>query len=577
MNKKYLYYGLGGAAVVGIVGVVLAFVLGSKVPKSARLLDENAMVVARIDAKQMIQKSGLADDGKAKAELEKLIKKYADDEAKFINDLIDDPGQTGIDFAEPMFVSASSGNDGSDVRFVGSVKSDKDLTKFLEDINEKSGSDDEIEEKDGYHCMLGFSSNYGYSAFVYNDDFFMLRECHKSDGDKMDAEDVIDDVKDYFEGKKDNELLDDKSFKEMCKRDGVAQLLIRGKGLAEVKQIEQGFDEAFPDRYKLEDLAYLFDAQVNNGEVVLTGEFLPGSDVWEEKFKETEDFVGDIEAEYADYISKENAMLIVNLKGEKIAEQLKKGGMKKQMGSNDWKMLSDIIKSIDGDVAFALNKIADNGIPSFNAYGHTVNNKLVSLLAEELEDASTFNEQGTNKYSFKIPNLDMELLFGYDKKSSYFVFGQDNLKAFGKANKAFSKDDIKGRGIYAFFNFSVLNKFDKLLDNSAGADAPLAKTAFKFLDKMFDYAEFYFENNKKFVLRLVSEDKDQTPIETLFANLGSFISDMQDAQQEAGRLRQKAYSDYYRSDSYDSYDSDSYSSYDADSVMEAPAAEAPVF
>lgn len=575
MNKKHLYFGIGGA-VLCLVGVLVAFLACNRVPKNARLLDENAIVVVKIDPKQMMKKSGLAGDSKAKDELQKLIKKYAKDEAKFINELIDDPGKTGFDFSDPMFFSFSGGDSEQDVRFVGSVKDDKDLTKFLEKLNEKSGGDVEIEESDGYHCLLDYSYEGGYSALVYNDDYFMYRGYRKwgsGKESKMDAEDIIDDVKDIFEGKNDNKLLDDDAFKKMCKRDGVAQLLVRGKGLADIKGLEKQLGEALPDGCELADISYLLDTEINDGEVVVTGEFLLGSDEWEKAFKESEEYFGEINAEYADYISKDKAMLVVNLNGEKIVDKVGDTDAKKEMGSRYWKIFSEIFETINGDIAFVLNDISDNSdIPTISAYAHTQNNKLISFIANALEeDGAPVESNGKNSYTVDLPK-NGTLLFGYDNKASYFVMGQNSPKAFGKVKKPFEKGDIKGRGIYAFFNFAVLSKLDKIIDETAEDEAPLIKVAFKYLDKLFDYAEFYFENNQKFVLRLVSENKDQTPIEVMIENLNKFITDIMDAEEEAYKIRQRyrdrVESDYY---SYEYTDSVSEYSYDAAEKVEEAA------
>ena len=554
MRISHYFFGLC------MLGIVALFSSCSGAPDSAKLLDEESFLVFRIDTRQFLEKSGFAEDGKAKSELKKLLKEMGGDETKFVTDLMDEPEKMGVNFADPIFIGFSGDRD-FEVRVVGSVADDNNMTEFFNDLAKKADLDGKVKEVDDYRCLL-FDS---HSVLVYNSSSFMLR-FFDSRMDDPDEKDQIKDAKKLFEGDGSNKLLEDNDFQEMCSRSGVAQMLFRGKGLAELRGSTE-LERELPDDLELKDIAYLMELSVDKREAVLTGEFLAGSDEWK---KNTEQFMavfGDIQAEYAEYISKENGALMVNINGEKLLDMLSDLGVKKEMGG-DWRMLRDLLGSINGDAAIGfdnLSALEKDGYPSISAYVSTSDNKLISLVHDLLADdiqysySTRLDVSGTDKYQLYDTDDDVQLLFGFDDGCSYFAFGGSEAKAFGKVKKAFEKSDIKGKGVYAFLNFSVFKTIKDVLDEYDYEE----KVVFDYLSKLFDYGEFYLEgDNGKFVLRVTNRDADKTPIEAMFENIYSFVVDMEEASRKSMKWADEDYATYY--DDEDDY------SWSADSVLEAP-------
>lgn len=544
MRTKIYIFGL---CMMGMLALLSSC---SKTPDSAKLLDEESFLVVRIDTRQLLEKSGLAEEGKAKSELKKFFKEGMGEDAKFITDLIDEPENIGIDFADPLFF-AMSGDRDLEVRLVGSVADAEKMTSFFKELVKKADLDNRVKEVDGYHCLI-FDEQ---SVLVYDRSNFMF--CFYDESlDNSDESDVVDDVKTLFEGRTDNELLTDADFNEMCSRGGVTQLLVRGKGVAEMRSSRE-LTKELPDGCELEDIAMMMELTVDKGEAVLTGEMLPGSDAWKEFFEKNTAIYGDIKAEFAQYLSKENGVVMANIDGGKLYDLLSDAGIMQQLGRDDRRAVRDLLTAINGDIAVGLNDIKDleEGDLTISGYISTSSNKLVELFCQILmaEGASDVIEKtGADKYQLierdYYGDIATQLLFGYDKGASYVVLGGKDASAFGKVKKAFQKSDIKGKGIYAFFNFGFLKN---IVGNMNGEDEVFVN----YLISLFDYVEFYNEEGDggKLLLRLVVKDKNKTPIEVMFENCYKFLSDMMDAS----RIEYRDYDDLEVVEAEPVYEADS--------------------
>ena len=528
-TKLYIF----GLCMMGMLALLSSC---SKTPDSAKLLDEESFLVVRIDTRQLLEKSGLAEEGKAKSELKKFFKEGMGEDAKFITDLIDEPENIGIDFADPLFF-AMSGDRDLEVRLVGSVADAEKMTNFFKELVKKADLDNRVKEVDGYHCLI-FDDQ---SVLVYDRSNFMFCFYDESLGNS-DESDVVDDVKTLFEGRTDNDLLTDADFNEMCSRGGVAQLLVRGKGVAEMRSSRE-LTKELPDGCELEDIAMMMELTVDKGEAVLTGEMLPGSDAWKKFFEKNTAIYGDIKAEFAQYLSKENGVVMANIDGGNLYDLLSDAGIMQQLGRDDRRAVRDLLTAINGDIAVGLNDIKDleEGDLTISGYISTSSNKLVELFCQILmaEGASDVIEKtGADKYQLIERDYDgdiaTQLLFGYDKGASYVVLGGKDASAFGKVKKAFQKSDIKGKGIYAFFNFGFLKN---IVGNMNGEDEVFVN----YLISLFDYVEFYNEEGDggKLLLRRVVKDKNKTPIEVMFENCYKFLSDLMDAS----RIEYRDYDD----------------------------------
>ena len=544
MRTKFYIFGL---CMMGMLALLSSC---SKTPDSAKLLDEESFLVVRIDTRQLLEKSGLAEEGKAKSELKKFFKEGMGEDAKFITDLIDEPENIGIDFADPLFF-AMSGDRDLEVRLVGSVADAEKMTSFFKELVKKADLDNRVKEVDGYHCLI-FDEQ---SVLVYDRSNFMF--CFYDESlDNSDESDVVDDVKTLFEGRTDNDLLTDADFNEMCSRGGVAQLLVRGKGVAEMRS-SRDLTKELPDGCELEDIAMMMELTVDKGEAVLTGEMLPGSDAWKKFFEKNTAIYGDIKAEFAQYLSKENGVVMANIDGGKLYDLLSDAGIMQQLGRDDRRAVRDLLTAINGDIAVGLNDIKDleEGDLTISGYISTSSNKLVELFCQILmaEGASDVIEKtGADKYQLierdYYGDIATQLLFGYDKGASYVVLGGKDASAFGKVKKAFQKSDIKGKGIYAFFNFGFLKN---IVGNMNGEDEVFVN----YLISLFDYVEFYNEEGDggKLLLRLVVKDKNKTPIEVMFENCYKFLSDMMDAS----RIEYRDYDDFEVVEAEPIYEADS--------------------
>ena len=448
-----------------VAAVLVAMSSCSKTPKCVSMLHDNPVLVARIDVKQLAEKSELS---KEKDAIEEHLSDLSKEAREKIKEVLDDPVNLGLDLRDPLFASV---DESGDFRLVGSVFDDDDFREFLEAVSKDAGI--EIKEKDG---LTTVELDGGILAF--DGDCLLLTQSNGS-------------LKKIFEGE--SKIAEDKDFAEMCDREGDVQLLVKGEPL--VKAADAPKDAA--DRLK--NMSMLYDLSFNNGEIVQTFEALFKDADAKKRFENYTAMAGEIKGDFAPYFSKNGSVVFGNIDGGKLYDLLNKFDILKQMAMSFGMSESDVkslIKSFDGDFAFGVNELGRMSTGNGALYVSMKSDKLLKLITEvaggELKPA------GTNQFALVEDEANVAL--GY-KKGAFFVtvnadsvMGARFMTPFDKAKNALSKDDVKGKGtgLYAFLNFRL---FDV---------EPQAKEIFKDLD----YAEAYYTKDIKFIVRLVMNDKE---------------------------------------------------------------------
>lgn len=483
-----------------LMAAVLALLSScSKVPEYAKVIPDDAVFVMRIDAKQLAEKSGIGDNDKAKKQFAKMLKDA--DLSRGLQEkmekIIDDPASCGIALDKPMFVYMAE--DGSDMKggLVGAVRSKGDLTDLLNDLAKESDGDKVKEEK-----------NYSYieqrrEVLVFTDDWFYFGERKYSD----DAEDFADDICKLFEKDAKGSILETDEFNKMCDATGVAQILINGKGLASMRDTKE-LEQMMPEGVDLEKASFMLDLTLDKGEVALMGEVLTDDAGWKKYMADSDKLMGNISGDLLKYIKKDGLAIFANIDGAAVYDRLKDLGMMKMVGDDEQAMVKKVLGSIKGDVAVGFSDIdMQKGIPTAAFYMQTKDNSIVSVVAQTMD--SPLKQKASDQYTAALPMAGdgASVNFGFKNNISYISVGQ-NPKEFDTPSGAFSKSDLKGKKAYAYFGFAILKK----LEGMASGEEKLYVDA---LLKLCDYVEFYAESNSKAVLRLVTKDKNTTPLASL--------------------------------------------------------------
>lgn len=572
----------------------------NKVPKYAKMIPDDASVVVRLDVKKASENSKIGENKTVKDKIIKAIKDadLGRSARNKMEEIIDDPTKSGVDFSDPVMLYVAKDGDKDDVGLLGSVKDKDAFADFLNTLSKECDGDGVEDAKKDFSYMI-LDTNTG---IFFNKDFFLLTDI-TSDKDKQ--EDDIDDIKKEFEEDgSSHSMADNPDMKAMCKKEGVLQILVEGRGLAEEKNVSDNFEDGLPSGVKLDDFSYLVDFNTEAGDATLSGEILSDSEAWKNYIAQYDEVLGNLGTSLNKYMSSDGLCAIVNVNGDKLYDLLKDFGYTKKMGdSADGKTYLKMLRSINGDAVMNLsdydvfgdNKKIDGGI-----YISTDNNTIVNDFKKESKDQNGFETTGTDRYSIALggggyiddygnyvepsePSLYMN--FGYKSGVSYFAMN-DKKDKVGEPKNVLPEEFFKGKKAYFYMSSQLLKPakdgMEKDVDDKekAGYQTADEKTSLgiiKTFIENIDYIEGYYEGGGKSTLHLVMKDNNVDPLSAL---LDAFI----DISEEAAKMAEEepsaddavvdtcavdsaAYDyDYSSDNSYDEYGGDDYVYAPADSV-----------
>lgn len=520
---------------MSVACLVLLMASCNKVPKYAKMIPDDASVVIRMDVKKASENGKLGDNSTLKDKIVKAMKdadmsRSARDE---IEEIIDDPTKSGIDFSDPLMFYVTQGDDNSENGgLLGTIKDKDDFTEFLNALS-KEGDGDGVEDakKDFSYIMIGNNT-----GLFYNKDFFLLTDISY---DKDKQEDDIDDIKKEFEkDKSSHSMADNPDMKTMCKKDGIMQVLIEGKGLAEQKGFSDEFEEGLPSDVKLDDFAYLIDFNTEAGDATLTGEIISNSDGWKNYIAKYDQTLGNLGTGLNNYMSADGACAMVNVNGDKLYDLLKDFGYTKKMNdSADGKTFLKILRSINGDVVFNMSsfdfsdyKKVDGGL-----YITSDNNSIVNEMKDEVKNQPGFESTGNDRYAVPLggggytdeygntvttPSTDFYLNFGYKSGVSYFAFNNKKDKV-AEAKNALQSSLYNGKKCYVYLSSELLKPAKESAEKSMkeaesqGYSTASSKAGVKVLKTIIEdvaYIEAYYEGGGKSTIRLVMKDSKVDPL-----------------------------------------------------------------
>lgn len=578
--------------------IVMMLASCNKVPKYAKMIPDDASVVVRLDVKKASEHSKIADKKEVKDKIVKALKdadmgRSARDK---MEEILDDPTKSGVDFSDPVMLYAANDGDNDNVGLLGSVKDKEDFTDFLNTLS-KEGDGDGVEDakKEFSYVMIG-----SRTGIFYNKDFFLLTDITDN---KDKQEDDIDDIKKEFE--KDNythSMADSPDMKTMCKKEGIMQILVEGKGLEEEKGVSEAFGDGFPSDVKLDDFAYLVDFNTEAGDATLTGEVISNSDAWKNYIAQYDETLGNLGTSLNNYMSSDGLCAIVNIDGDKVYDLLKDFGYTKKMnGSSDGKTFLKMLRSVNGDVVMNLsnyNVFSGNGKLDGGLYISTENNSIVNDLKDEAKNNSGFETTGNDRYAIAIggegyiddygnyiepSEPSMYMNFGYKSGVSYFALNDKKDKT-GEVKNVLTPELFKDKKAYFYMSSQLFKPAKEELEKEINdgqngghqtADAQAALGMIKSIIENVDFVEGYYEGGGKSTVRLVMKDKNADPLSTLLDAIVDLSEDMakmaetepsenvayvDSCAEDSVAIDSTAY-DYSAGNGYDEYGGDGYYDY----------------
>lgn len=486
---------------------------------TSKLVPDDAFFVARIDLMQAGEASGISNNDRLIEQLKKEMKKahLPEDLREKIEEIIDSPSESGIDLTEPVYIYCSLDKRANpkEAGLVGSVSDDDKLAELLQVVADEANLGD-MEEEDGVKYL-----NLKAGAVIFTDNWFFA-------GATEDVKKQIDKLKDRFDGN--GSLEGNEAFTKLCEKKGLVQTLFLGSGLKEMKDIKEA-DAMLPNDMSWTDVAAIVSLSAGNGETAVSAEFVPLSDEWKDLLAELDKNFGAIDKTMARYISDEGLAAFANLNGKSVAKLMSQviRIMPRSYGDDDdsFSEMDAIIKRLcnclEGPMIVGMPDMADEEMPNITAYINTKDNTIVDFLLEQ-SDSDEVREESEGCYAVPVnydysPVYDQEgdlidynvtpsqyMRFGYRNNKTYFVTG--DVEPFDSPSKAFDVSKLKGKGIYAYFNFKFLNAF---ISDLSSSDRRIAEEVLE----SFDFTEFYYDGDGKFVLRVVTKSKDTNPLKVI--------------------------------------------------------------
>lgn len=484
--------------------------------QGAKLVPEDAIVVARMDLTQMMEKTGMkGDDSSLKQWVSKAIKDAGLDKEvrEKILEIVDDPTATGIDFTEPVYAYFALEGDRETFGIVGSVASKDDITDLLDMIADQTRDLAVEEYSDGGVKYLQMDRS---SAFIYNSDWFYIGAVQRDEDYDPDMDATIDALLERADGK--GSIEGNPAFEKMCEHQGLLQVGLFGSGIDAIKG-SQELAKYLPDNLELKDIAAMMELAVNDGEILATAEPLPVSTDWQEYIDKQMSTLKDIEEAQAKYICDNGIVAFVNISTKNLYNRIKHYANSLGMSRSDKQQLEELkplIDAFEGWASLEVSGWSDETMPPMKAYVGTKDRSVVDMVMAMQEDSALVAEQeqyiipidydydfdyDTGEY-VKIPTQFAAL--GWKNKATYLLLNCDD-EPFKTSGHKFSKSDIKGVGAYARIS-------GKFVADALRASEPYDDQLWDAIEKLFDYAELYADNGAKLVARIAMNKKDKSPI-----------------------------------------------------------------
>lgn len=513
------------------VSLFVTFFASCTSTTSARLIPEDADMVASIDVKGSLETIGEEYIENLSKELKHLLKDSGVDRntQNKIDEIIEDPMSLGIDLLKPIYVSLTS--DDEDLYIVGSIRDKGNFEKTMEYLASEIDSDINEEGNYNYITIGGMILMYDGKSFVISD---MYGE-YDWDKDRYvyQEDESVEDLMALFNQKK--SFIDTKSYKCLEREKGLAKLIITPEIFA---------DEAFVEEFEYSDLDYsyyydeflsdmdiVFAANVDKGIATLSVAYDAGKN--KDKVEGYAALNGTIEGSHVPYVS-EDAIFVAaaNLNGQNIWNSIVEV-LKSQYGDEFEELkeeidedfeaelgvkLKDLIESFNGDVTFVVdgNLIGDDAIPEFDFYVATEDNIIAQLVSESFEMEEISNNKW--EYPYYVDYEDDEIgkfSLIYKDNVSCVSFDEKKCNSFKESSEMIDKSLFKSKQFYARLNVQ------SLLDSKVVFEDEKLKELIKAEDEVLyelvesvDCIDMTSKDNRV-ECNLYTVDKTKTPVNIL--------------------------------------------------------------
>lgn len=471
-----------------------------KTPDYARLIDKDAPFVVRIDAKQIGEKSGMADHKatieKAKNELDKMG--LSPEALAKLKAIADNPAEAGVDLREPMLYFSADVSQ-STFALVGALHDSDKFTEILTTLGKEAGQENAVQTEEKLKCF-----RHKDFLIVLNDNWFYLTS------NRTDETTIPAAIKQRFEADDENSIRDRKDFKEMCQAEGFMQILVNGAALEQLGAHERELKDLLtllPAKTKASDFAVLFDLGSKKGELSLTAQSLALTDEAQKALEQNYESLGKVNGKLLTYVP-EDALLTMatNMDGGKLYSQMEANLTKTGDITPDQKeLIKKMLSSLKGDVVASFLSMDMRREPKALLLADAKSMDGLNELVKQNEGALGVMETAPGQYS--VAGL---YFFGvYD--NVFYISSIGPLAEMQKAKKPIDAGDFKGKYAYAMLNLKAIAALPIFagIEPSNYSREGFALNLLKGCEKL----DLAISEPGKAELRLLMADKSHDPLE----------------------------------------------------------------
>ncbi|WP_300725385.1 DUF4836 family protein [uncultured Bacteroides sp.] len=426
------------------LAVAVVFMASCSGSKYENALPGDAAVVASVDFQKLADKAGLAKNETVKAKINEALKSGMQGAGKLIDKIVEDPKESGIDFASKTYLFLEPGCNMAGILF--RLADEGKMDDFFKALNEQQVCD-AVKEADG--CK---STVLGGMLAAYNGDALLLLSYPMTGADPRELGTTASRL---LRQDKDASFVSNDLFGKLQDADG--EMAVVGNMDVLPAQYSALATLNLPAGVQLKDIKMLGEISFEKGKVVMDVESLTENKKMKELMKQNEKIFSKMDDSILELFPSicGQFFMAMNVNGEELYKAMMANPtLSQQLGSSMLPVdLKAIISSIDGTVAVGMNPYN----AAYLAYADVNNTDFMATFEDMKSMLRMTNGQmvlestGKNAYCFRMQGL--SVWFGIDDNRFYISSDPNMLQepAADKSLKSVSWADDVDKKIF-FFN-----------------------------------------------------------------------------------------------------------------------------
>lgn len=423
-----------------LLAVLVLLAACSEKKEYARVIPQDASVVGSFQLVSLVQKSGLAESMN-QAALDKMkknvIQGLSGEEAKLLEDILNDPKESGIDFKKPIYFFIQP--DGTTSGVVACVQSG-DKLHGLVDVLAGQQMCTQLEEQDGASWTES-----GRLVVAFTDEVLLMGS------GRMKSEEMKKLVKEWLNNPVERSFVATSEYKAMTEANADVAF-VNSLDLLPV-ELRSMVQAALPEGAKLSDIRMLTAMRFENGKMVADMQTIyKNEDI--RKMAETQMAALDkLNTKYMDaYPENTFCWMAMRGNGAKLYEQLDK---QKVFGSMLMSMPFDIdlkplFEAVDGTVTLGMNMLEEK-IPQVSLFAEVKNADFLPKMVNQLKPIVSMAGHsmrlvptGKDSYELQLAN---GAQFGMGQGPTSICMGVRDKRFYLTNDKLLLNEGVKGNSL----------------------------------------------------------------------------------------------------------------------------------